>query len=386
SAGSLPCQGTPEEAKSPSPAPQEQGPLTSPPIEAGSSEPAALEGAATPVPSPEVALDAVSWVLPLVWLEKSLNSSSLLESLRHSLTLPRRDIGTSFTPVPIAATGTSITPVPTATTGTSITPVPTAATGTSITPVPTATTGTSITPVPTATTGTSITPVPTVTIGTSVTPVPTTVTSTFMTPRDLRERSTNTSTGPPPCAKDSAAETDSLLWHCPREQLKSLPRAELEGRLESTLIIIEALSLQLRGWNENQQLLPGVGPAEQRDALTQTDVTHPKGEEEIYRNLYLELRRRTDALQRQRGVEQDLHRELKTAVEGMGAWSRQRLLFQGLADASLQSLQDEQRALAQEREQARALVSRCQALLERVPSKLQSCLEERDAMRQRADE
>ncbi|XP_065550840.1 sperm-associated antigen 5 isoform X1 [Lathamus discolor] len=372
--GSLPCQDTPEEAKSSSPALQEQGPPASPPIEAGRSEPGELEGAVTPVPSPEVALEAVSWVLPLVWLEKSLNSSSLLESLRHSLTLPRRDIGTSVTPVPIATMGTSVTPAPTATIGTSVTPVPTATIGTSVTPAPTATIGTSVTPAPTAT------------IGTSVTPLPTTDTGTFMTPRDLRESSTNTSTGPPPCAKDSAAETDSLLWHCPREQLKSLPRAELEGRLESTLIIIEALSLQLRGWTENQRSLPGVGPAEQRDALTQTDVTHPKGEEEIYRSLYLELRRRTDALQRQRAVEQDLHRELKTAVEGMGAWSRQRLLFQGLADASLQSLQDEQRALAQEREQARALVSRCQVLLERVPSKLQSCLEERDAMRQRADE
>lgn len=63
---------------------------------------------------------------------------------------------------------------------------------------------------------------------------------------------------------------------CPREQLKSLPRAELEGRLESTLIIMEALSLRLRDWQESQRPLPGVGPAEQRDALTQTDVTHPK--------------------------------------------------------------------------------------------------------------
>ncbi|XP_061219238.1 sperm-associated antigen 5 [Neopsephotus bourkii] len=433
-AGSLPCQDTPEEAKSPSPAPQEQGSPASSPIEAGRSEPAALEGRETPIPSPEVALGAVSWVLPLVWLEKTLNSSSLMESLRHSLTLPRRDIGTNVTPVPIAVTGTSITPapiattgtnitpapiattgtnvtpvpiavtgtsitpapiattgtsvtpVPAATTGTSVTPVPTATIGTSVTPVPTAITGTNVTPVPIATTGTSVTPVPAATTGTSVTPVPTTVTGTFMTPRDLRESSTNTSTGPPPCAKDSAAETDSLLWHCPREQLKSLPRAELEGRLESTLIIIEALSLQLRGWTETQRSLPGVGPAEQRDAFTQTDVTHPKGEEEIYRTLYLELRRRTDALQRQRGAEQDLHRELKTAVEAMETWSRQRLLFQGLVDASFQSLQDEQRALTQKWEQARALVSRCQALLERVPSKLQSCLEERDAMRQRADE
>ncbi|NWS62091.1 SPAG5 protein, partial [Chunga burmeisteri] len=349
----LPCEGTPEGAESPAPAPcPEQGPPRFPPTEAGRSEPAMSETTVTPIPSPEVAAGAVSWVLPLVWLEKSLNASSLLDSLRHSLPLPtpRQDAGTSVTPVPTAVVGTSVTPVPTAVVGTSVTPVPTAVVGTSITPVPTAVVGT------------------------------------FMTPRDLQERSMNTSAGGPPCATDSAAETDSLLWHCPREQLKSLPRAELEGRLESTLIIIEALSLQLRDWQESQRPLPGVGPAEQRDALTQTDVTHPKGEEEIYRNLYLELRRKTEALQRQRGAEQDLQQELELAAVGTNAWSRQYLLFRGIADAAFQSLQDEQRDLAQEQEQARALVSRCRAVLESVPGKLRSCLEERDAMKQRADE
>ncbi|KAM9257476.1 sperm-associated antigen 5 [Cariama cristata] len=332
-ADSLPCEGTPEGAESPAPAPcPEQGPPRS--------EPAMSETTVTPIPSPEVAPGAVSWVLPLVWLEKSLNASSLLESLRHSLPLPtpRQDAGTSVTPVPTAVVGTSVTPVPTAV------------------------------------------------VGTSVTPVPTAVAGTFMTPRDLQERSMNTSAGGPPCAMDSAAETDSLLWHCPREQLKSLPRAELEGRLESTLIIIEALSLQLRDWQESQRPLPGVGPAEQRDALTQTDVTHPKGEEEIYRNLYLELRRKTEALQRQRGAEQDLQQELELAAVGTNAWSRQYLLFRGIADAAFQSLQDEQRGPCQEQEQARALVSRCRAVLESVPGKLRSCLEERDAMKQRADE
>ncbi|XP_054703564.1 sperm-associated antigen 5 [Grus americana] len=328
SAGTPSCQDTPEGAESPAPAPPEQGSPRPPPTEAGRSEHAGLEAMATTIPSPEVAPGAVSWVLPLVWLEKSLNTSSLLESMRHSLPLPvlRRDAGTSVTPVSTAVTGTSVTPVPTVVTGT------------------------------------------------------------FMTPRDLRERSTNTSTGGLLCAKDSAAETDSLLWHCPREQLKSLPRAELEGRLESTLIIIEALSLQLRDWQESQRPLPGVGPAEQRDALTQTDVTHPKGEEEIYRNLYLELRRKTEALQRQRGAEQDLQRELELTTTGTSAWSKQCLLFRGLADAAFQKLQDEQGALAWEQEQARALVSRCRAVLESVPGKLRSCLEERDAMRQRADE
>ncbi|XP_068766222.1 sperm-associated antigen 5 isoform X2 [Struthio camelus] len=315
-AGPPPCKGSSRGSASPTTSPPGQDPPGPSPTKAGGLEPAGPEPAATSVPSPELAPGAVSWVMPLVWLEKSLNASSLLESLRHSLPLPtlQQDVGTSITPVPAVATGT------------------------------------------------------------------------FMTPRDLLERSTNTSAEGPACAKDSAAETDSLLWHCPREQLKSLPRAELEGRLESTLIIIEALSLQLRDWQENQRPLPGVGPAEQRDALTQTDVTHPKGEEEIYRNLYVELRRKTEALQRQRVVEQDLKQELERATEGTSAWVEQCLLFRGLVDAGFQSLQDDRGALARERDQVRSLVSRCGAVLQSVPGKLRSCLEERDAMRQRADE
>ncbi|NWH73185.1 SPAG5 protein, partial [Piaya cayana] len=330
SVGPSPCQDAPEGTETPAPTPLEQSPPRFPPTKARRSEHA----------ESEVALGPVSWMLPLVWLEKSLNNSSLLDSLRHSL--PR--------PVPCWDAATSVTPVATAAAGTSITPLATAV------------------------------------VGTSVTPIATMITGTFMTPRDLREMSMNTSTGGRPLAKDIAAETDSLLWHCPREQLKSLPRAELEGRLESTLIIIEALSLQLRGWQESRRLLPGVGPAEQRDALTQTDITHPKGEEEIYHDLYLELRRKTEALQRQRGAEQDLQRELELAAAGSSAWSRQCLLFRGLADAVFQSLQEEQGALDQEQAQAKALVLRCRAVLASVPSKLRSCLEERDAMRQRADE
>ncbi|XP_066189437.1 sperm-associated antigen 5 [Sylvia atricapilla] len=191
-----------------------------------------------------------------------------------------------------------------------------------------------------------MTPVPTMATGTSMTPVLSMATGTFMTPQDAWERSMNTSRGSLPCAKDSAAETDSLLWHCPREHLKTLPRAELEGRLESTLIIIEALSLQLRDWQKSQRPQPGVGPAKQRDALTQTDTTHPEG----------------------------------------STWSSQSLLFQGLVDAAFRSLQDEQGALAQKQEQERTLVSQCQSVLESVPSKVQSCLEERDAIRQQVDE
>ncbi|NXC59282.1 SPAG5 protein, partial [Aleadryas rufinucha] len=339
SAGPLHCQGTPEGAESP--APPEQSPPDLPPIEASGLEPAGSEATVTPVTSPESTLGAVSWMLPLVWLEKTLNTSFLVESLRHSLPLrkPQQDASSSVTPVPTVVTGTSTTPVPTMGTGTSMTPI-------------------------------------SVVAGTSTTPVPTTVTGTSMTPlSDM-----------PPWMG---------LWHlwavlalsplsvpsCPREQLKTLPRAELEGRLESTLIIIEALSLQLRDWQESQRLRPGVGPAKQRDALTQTDITDPEG----VRVLSEEMPPPTQ------GTRMCPVLPVPAAVTSVSlslpqsTWSSQYPLFRGLADAAFQSLQDEQGALVQE-EQERALVSRCQAAPESVPSKLQSCLEERDAIRQRVDE
>ncbi|XP_024997844.3 sperm-associated antigen 5 isoform X1 [Gallus gallus] len=426
--GTPPHRSTLGMAGSPGTAPPEQ---CSPQVEAVGSEPveSAVAAAATPVPSSEPSLGAVSWIMPLVWLERTLPASSLLESLRHSLSVSWRDAGTNITPVPTAAvstgvtpvptipvgscvtpvptvsTGTTVTPVPTIPVGSNVTPVPTMATGTSVTPVPTGSiatnvtpvpTGsiaTNVTPVPTGSIGTSITPVPTMSMGTSVTPVPTMSTGTSVTPvltlstgttMTPEERSAGTSM--PAGAKDSAAETDSLLWHCPREQLRSLPRAELEGRLESTLIIIEALSLQLRDWQDCQRPLPAVGPAGQRDAHTQTDVTRPRGEEGIYHSLYVELQKKVQAVQRQRGAEQELAQQLARAAEAMDAWAGQRRALRDVADAALQGVQDEHAALEQERLQVRAMVSRCEAVLHGVPAKLQSCLQERDAAQQRADE
>ncbi|NWU29496.1 SPAG5 protein, partial [Dyaphorophyia castanea] len=357
SAAPLHCQGTPEGAESRAPVPPEQSPLGLPPIEANELEPAGSEATVTPVTSPESTPGAVSWTLPLVWLEKTLNTSFLVESLRHSLPhrKPRQDASSSVTPVPTVVTGTSTTPVATVVTGTCMTPI--------------------------------MTPVPTMATGTSMTPVLSMATGTFMTPRDVSERSMNTSRGSLPCAKDSAAETDSLLWHCPREQLKTLPRAELEGRLESTLIIIEALSLQLRDWQESQRLRPGVGPAKQRDALTQTDITHPEGV-----RVLSEAKPPLCQVSATRGTRMCLVLPVPAAVTPVSlsrpqsTWSSQCPLFWDLADAACQSLQDEQGALAQEREQVRALVSQSHAMLEHVPGKLRSCLEELAAARERAEE
>ncbi|XP_053864624.1 sperm-associated antigen 5 isoform X1 [Malaclemys terrapin pileata] len=222
--------------------------------------------------------------------------------------------------------------------------------------------------------------------GTSVTPVSACSAGTWMTPRALLEKSMNTSVEWPACAKDSAAETDSLLWHCSREHLSTLSRAELEGRLESTLIIIEALSCQLRDWQQNQWPVPRLGPADQRDVLTQTDVTHPKAEEQLYHDLYMATRERLKALQRTREDERALKEELEQAREAMRSWTVESQSFLDTANTSLQNLQEDQGTLNQQQDQMRALLSRNRSSLDKVAAKLKSCLAERDEMRSRAAE
>nr|XP_048679631.1 sperm-associated antigen 5 isoform X2 [Caretta caretta]XP_048679633.1 sperm-associated antigen 5 isoform X4 [Caretta caretta] len=222
--------------------------------------------------------------------------------------------------------------------------------------------------------------------GTSVTPISTCSAGTWMTPRALLEKSMNTSAEWPACAKDSAAETDSLLWHCSQEHLSALSRAELEGRLESTLIIIEALSCQLRDWQQSQWPVPRLGPADQRDVLTQTDVTHPKAEEQLYHDFYMATRERLKALQRTQEDEQALKEELEQAREAMRSWTVESQLFLDTANTSLRNLQEDRGTLNQQQDQMRALLSRNRSSLDKVAAKLKSCLAERDEMRSRAAE
>ncbi|CAM4574166.1 unnamed protein product [Lepidochelys kempii] len=130
--------------------------------------------------------------------------------------------------------------------------------------------------------------------GTSVTPISTCSAGTWMTPRALLEKSMNTSVEWPACAKDSACcRTDSLLWHCSQEHLSALSRAELEGRLESTLIIIEALSCQLRDWQQSQWPVPRLGRQTRETCSRRLTVTHPKAEEQLYHDFYMATRERT---------------------------------------------------------------------------------------------
>ncbi|XP_004399712.1 PREDICTED: sperm-associated antigen 5 [Odobenus rosmarus divergens] len=79
--------------------------------------PGEMESQAAPGPAVEDASrvlisDTGSWMSPLAWLEKDVNTSIMLENLRQSLSLPSvlRDAAISTTPFPTCSVGTWFTP------------------------------------------------------------------------------------------------------------------------------------------------------------------------------------------------------------------------------------------------------------------------------------
>uniref|UniRef100_A0A3B3I0A1 Sperm associated antigen 5 n=1 Tax=Oryzias latipes TaxID=8090 RepID=A0A3B3I0A1_ORYLA len=72
---------------------------------------------------------------------------------------------------------------------------------------------------------------------------------------------------------DSCTLTDPLLWNLPPGSLESLPRRELEQRLTSSTIMIEALVQQLAAARAHGGVCAGAAPSDLREKLVQTDHT-----------------------------------------------------------------------------------------------------------------
>ncbi|XP_043335731.1 sperm-associated antigen 5 isoform X2 [Cervus canadensis] len=99
------------------------------------------------------------------------------------------------------------------------------------------------------------------------TPFSTCSVGTWFTPPAQQERSTNTSQTGLVGTKNSASETEHLLWGRSPD-LTALSRHDLEDNLLNSLVILEVLSHQLRDWKSQQS-----GPHPKvRDSSTQTDT------------------------------------------------------------------------------------------------------------------
>ncbi|KAM3622981.1 uncharacterized protein V6R79_005591 [Siganus canaliculatus] len=94
---------------------------------------------------------------------------------------------------------------------------------------------------------------------------------------------------------DSCTLTDPLLWNVPPGSLEGLPRQELEQRLRSSMIMVEALVQQL----STARALgcpAGPAPSDLREKLVQTDHTE-MSQTSMHRELYLEALNRIDVLE-----------------------------------------------------------------------------------------
>ncbi|XP_042298174.1 sperm-associated antigen 5 [Sceloporus undulatus] len=201
--------------------------------------------------------------------------------------------------------------------------------------------------------------------GTRTNPVSVASIATWMTPPSLLGVGVNTSPAEKAATKDNTAETDSLLWRCSRDELRGLSRSELEGRLESTLIIMEALSHQMRACQDFQPSAAPTHLAGQRDAGTQTPISDPKEEEQLYHHLYEELRGRYQALLRSRESEKDLAQRLAIAKGEMKTWMSDSGTLLETVDASYLRIQEDRRSLALQQKQLADLFSLCQDKLQR---------------------
>ncbi|XP_037329062.2 sperm-associated antigen 5 isoform X2 [Pungitius pungitius] len=95
---------------------------------------------------------------------------------------------------------------------------------------------------------------------------------------------------------DSCTLTDPLLWNMPPGSLDCLPRQELEHRLRSSMIMVEALAQQLSASRENGRPSAGPAPSDLREKLVQTDRSELT-QTTVYRDLYLEALARIGELE-----------------------------------------------------------------------------------------
>ncbi|XP_068583710.1 sperm-associated antigen 5 [Cebidichthys violaceus] len=95
---------------------------------------------------------------------------------------------------------------------------------------------------------------------------------------------------------DSCTLTDPLLWNLPPGSLECLPRQELEQKLRSSMILVEALVQQLAASRANESPSAGPAPSDLREKLVQTDHSE-LNQTTMYRDLYLEALNRIGELE-----------------------------------------------------------------------------------------
>uniref|UniRef100_A0A4W5NLB4 Sperm associated antigen 5 n=1 Tax=Hucho hucho TaxID=62062 RepID=A0A4W5NLB4_9TELE len=183
---------------------------------------------------------------------------------------------------------------------------------------------------------------------------------------------------------DACTSTETLLWNLAPGSLCGVPRQELEQRLTSTLIMVEAMVQQLctaRGQGHSR----GPGPSELRDKLVQTDHTE-LSQTVTYKDLYVTALERIMELELDQTTLQNLFHSMQDTRSTMTALS-------GDTEAALSSMRqirdlfkEDQQSLVTRYGQMKSLYEKCKETQGRMVQKVRDTLQQREDMRRRMGE
>ncbi|XP_053561204.1 sperm-associated antigen 5 [Bombina bombina] len=221
--------------------------------------------------------------------------------------------------------------------------------------------------------------------GTWMTPTSTSSAATWTTPIMLLNKSLNTSWDftkkGERNAKDNASETDSLLWNFSKESFRDASAEELVNRLEGALIVIEVLSRQLQGWQQDHKLGLFSRPSEQREKATQTCVTYSSNEEQYYHNLYVTTKARLQSQLRSNEEEDQLKQMLRDTTQLLASQKMQSESMFKYANNLYDITQKNKADLNLKMSRVRGLLADHMTLLKKMESKMQANIAQREEMR-----
>ncbi|XP_018517099.1 sperm-associated antigen 5 [Lates calcarifer] len=179
---------------------------------------------------------------------------------------------------------------------------------------------------------------------------------------------------------DSCTLTDPLLWNVPPGSLECLPRQELEQRLRSSMIMVEALVQQLAAARAHGCPPAGPAPSELREKFVQTDHTE-LSQTTMHRDLYLEALSRISELELDGASLQNLTQCMQDMRVTMTSLSSD-------TDAALSNMKEvedivreDHQSLVSHYAQMKSLFEKTKATQTRMVQKVKDALHQRDDMR-----
>ncbi|XP_067106493.1 sperm-associated antigen 5 [Osmerus mordax] len=208
-------------------------------------------------------------------------------------------------------------------------------------------------------------------------------------PPRVEERSSNTSgvyeRKREVLVSDACTATDSLLWNPAPGSLSDFSRAELEQRLSSSLIMVEALAQQLSTSRAPTSLHGGPGPSSLRDKIVQTDHTELR-QTVTYRELYVASLERIRDLEQDQADLQTLRLSMINTRTGMASLSSHSEAVLSSLQQMLNEVKSDHHSLLSQHAQVRSLFERCRSSQSQMLQKTRDCLQQREEMRAQRDQ